>query len=80
INAAHAYGGPELTMKTVAEEFKIPIDYYVRFDFDAFLKIVYALDGIDVDVPVDFTEHDSKDNAGAITLKKRPQHLNAEQA
>lgn len=29
-----------------------------------------ALDGIDVDVPVDFTEQDSKDNAGAITLKK----------
>ncbi|EAE7355258.1 LytR family transcriptional regulator [Listeria monocytogenes] len=80
INAAHAYGGPELTMKTVEEEFKIPIDYYVRFDFDAFLKIVDALDGIDVDVPVDFTEQDSKDNAGAITLKKGPQHLNAEQA
>lgn len=67
-------------MKTVEEEFKIPIDYYVRFDFDAFLKIVDALDGIDVDVPVDFTEQDSKDNAGAITLKKGPQHLNAEQA
>ncbi|EAE8346331.1 LytR family transcriptional regulator [Listeria monocytogenes] len=80
INAAHAYGGPELTMKTVEEEFKIPIDYYVRFDFDAFLKIIDALDGIDVDVPVSFTEQDSKDNADAITLKKGPQHLNAEQA
>ncbi|AHI56943.1 LCP family protein [Listeria ivanovii] len=80
INAAHAYGGPELTMRTVEEEFKIPIDYYVRFDFDAFLKIVDALGGIDVDVPVSFTEQDSNDKAGAITLEKGQQHLNGEQA
>ncbi|WP_163655010.1 LCP family protein [Listeria sp. PSOL-1] len=80
INAAHAYGGPELTMKTVEEQFKIPIDYYVRFDFDAFLKIIKALNGINVDVPVSFTEQNSKDEAGAITLKKGYQRLNGEQA
>ncbi|WP_439443551.1 LCP family protein [Listeria aquatica] len=80
INAAHAYGGPELTMKTVEEKFQIPIDYYVRFDFDAFLKIVNALDGIDVDVPVSFTEQNSKDEADAISLKKGKQRLDAEEA
>ncbi|MBC1398491.1 LCP family protein [Listeria fleischmannii] len=80
INAAHAFGGPELTMQTVEEKFQVPIDYYVRFDFDAFLKIIDALGGIDVDVPVSFTEQNSKDEANAISLKKGKQHLNSEEA
>ncbi|MBC1491590.1 LCP family protein [Listeria booriae] len=80
INAAHAVGGPELTMKTVEDLFKVPVDYYIRFNFDAFLEIVDALNGVDVDVPVDFTEQDSNDKAGAITLKKGKQTLNGEQA
>lgn len=80
INAAHAYGGPELTMKTVQEQFKVPIDYYVRFNFDSFLKIVDALGGIDMNVPVTFTEQNSKDKADSITLHKGKQHLNSEEA
>ncbi|WP_099222596.1 LCP family protein [Listeria costaricensis] len=80
INAAHAYGGPELTMKTVEEQFNIPIDYYVRFDFEALIKIVDALGGIDVNVPVTFTEQNSKDEADAIHLEKGEQHLNGEEA
>ncbi|EFI84772.1 LCP family protein [Listeria grayi] len=80
INAAHAYGGPALTMQTVQEQFKVPIDYYVRFNFDSFLSIVDALGGIDMDVPVTFTEQNSDDKAGAITLHKGRQHLNSEQA
>ena len=29
INAAHALGGPELAVKTVSEDFGVPIDHYV---------------------------------------------------
>lgn len=56
INVVYVYGGLEFIMKIVEEEFKILIDYYVCFDFDVFLKIVDVLDGIDVDVLVDFIE------------------------
>lgn len=44
------------------------------------MKIVDDLDGIEVDVPVEFTEQDSNDNAGAIHLKKGVQELNGEEA
>lgn len=77
---AHAYGGPELSVKTVENTLQLPVDKYVRFNFTSFLEIVDALGGIEVDVPVSFTEQDSKDKAGAITLKKGLQELNGEQA
>ena len=44
------------------------------------MKIVDDLGGIEVDVPVEFTEQDSNDNADAIHLKKGVQKLNSEEA
>ncbi|MGR5986116.1 LCP family protein [Bacillus cytotoxicus] len=58
----------------------IPIDYYIKFNFDSFLNLIDTIGGIDVDVPVTFTEQDSKDQADAIHLEKGYQHLNGEQA
>lgn len=80
ITHAHANGGPSSTIETVENLLDIPINYYVKVNFNAFIDIVNALDGIDVDVPYSFTEQDSKDNAGAIHLEKGYQHLNGEQA
>lgn len=80
ITHAHAYGGPELSVQTVENTLQLPVDHYIRFNFDSFLDIVDNLGGIDINVPVTFTEQDSNDKAGAITLKKGQQTLNGEEA
>lgn len=51
INHAHAYGGTLATLETVEELFDIPIDYYVRLNFNAFIDVVDALGGVEVEVP-----------------------------
>jgi polyisoprenyl-teichoic acid--peptidoglycan teichoic acid transferase len=59
INTAHflgdAYnypgGGPALAVETVKQELGLPIDYYVRFNFDSFEKVVDAIGGVDICVP-----------------------------
>ena len=66
INTANVYGyrkddpeaGPALLKATVEGNFGIPIDGYMMVDFDAFVKIVDALGGIDVEVPK--TLHDTR--------------------
>lgn len=80
INHAHAYGGPRATAKTVEELLDIPIDYYVRINFEAFMDVVDAVDGITVDVPYEFREQDSKDRPNQIHLLPGEQRLNGEEA
>lgn len=86
INHAHAFGksrgvdGPIATLETVESLFGIPIDYYVRMNFEAFIGIVDALDGINIDVPFEFKEQDSTDKAGAIHLYPGMQKLDGEEA
>ncbi|MBS4204763.1 LCP family protein [Lederbergia citrea] len=80
INHAHSYGGPKATIETVEDLLDIPVDYYVRLDFNAFMKVVDALGGIDVEVPYTFSEQNSKDKAGAIKLEEGMQTLDGEQA
>ena len=80
ITHAHVFGGPEGTIETVEELFNIPVDYYVKLNFNAFIDVVDSLDGIKVDVPISFTEQDSKDKPNAIRLKKGVQELNGEEA
>ena len=33
---------------------EIPVDYYVKMNFDAFIDVVDALDGIEEKVPFDY--------------------------
>jgi len=80
ITHAHVFGGTEVTIETVEELFDIPVDYYSKLNFEAFIDVVDALNGIKVDVPVTFTEQDSKDTADAIHLTEGLQKLNGEEA
>ncbi|WP_439020554.1 LCP family protein [Bacillus thuringiensis] len=88
ITHAHAYGsakngkngGPQASIDAVEKLMNVPVDYFVKFNFKSFIKIVDDLGGIEVDVPVEFTEQDSNDNAEAIHLKKGVQKLNGEEA
>lgn len=77
---AHVFGGVDSTIQTVEQFLNVPVDYYVKFNFKSFTKIVDALGGIDLQVPVNVTEQNSLDQANAITLQKGQHHLNGEQA
>lgn len=63
ITHAHAAGGTLATIETVEELFDIPVDYYVRMNFNAFIEVVDAFGGIevDVDLPYAFYEKDEND-------------------
>ncbi|WMJ79454.1 LCP family protein [Clostridium sp. MB40-C1] len=50
INAAFAFGGPELLLKTLRDNFKISINKYIIIDFWGFEGLIDAVGGIDVDV------------------------------
>ena len=39
-------GGTEGTIETVEKLFDIPVDYYSKLNFDAFIDVVDALNGI----------------------------------
>ena len=45
INAASYFGGPELAMRTINENFKMNIQYYVMVNFFGFQKIAERLGG-----------------------------------
>ncbi len=79
VNAAYAYGGPALTIRTVERLTDIKIDAYVKLGPESFGKFIDAIGGIDIDVEKDMKYTDSW--AGyTINLKKGFQHLNGSQA
>lgn len=57
INAAHAYGGPELLMLTVEKNFKIKVDRYVSVDFYSFIDLIDELGGVTIEVTEDEVEY-----------------------
>ena len=75
INAAHAFGGPTLTQQTIESAFDIHTDYYLSLNFDAFQKVVDAIDGVDLDVGPLPLNYD--DNWGHLHIHLKPgfQHL-----
>lgn len=74
INAAYAYGGLELTKKTVTDFLGIQIDRYAIVDFSSLVSLVGEIGGIEVDVPVRMYVP-----LEGIDLKPGLQHLNGEQ-
>ena len=79
INHAYAYGGRELTQKTVEELLGIKINNYVMVDFKGFTGLVDAIGGIDIDVEKDMYYHDTWDGF-TVDLKKGRQHLDGKTA
>lgn len=79
INAAHAIGGPDLSMETIKDVFGIDVDYYATLHFEGFQKVVDALGGVDVTVkkPLNYD-----DNWGNLHVHLQPgfQHLNGYKA
>jgi len=79
INHAHAFGGTIGTIDTVENLLDIPIDYYVKMNFNAFIEVIDELGGIEVEVPYDRLEKDEFDK-DTIQLIKGLQHLDGRHA
>ena len=50
LNAAYAFGGPELLMETVNQNLDIEVNRYVVVNFQAFANLVDAVGGVEIDV------------------------------
>lgn len=86
VNAAYAFGGPQLALKTLNKNFGLDLKYYAIIDFRGFQELVDQLDGIDVDVKDyevnEINKYILEVNGKNSTLLKGPgfQHLNGQQA
>ncbi|HFD2051005.1 LCP family protein [Clostridium perfringens] len=50
LNHAFAYGGPTKTIETIQNNFGIKLHNYVIVDFNAFVKVIDAINGIEVTI------------------------------
>lgn len=76
-----AWYGEDCMINTIQDFTGITIDYYVKINFKGVVKLVDALGGIEVDVPISFCEQDSDRNFDEmICLEPGVQTLNGEQA
>jgi len=90
INTAHFWGesvvqgnGPRLAMQTVALNFGVAVDHYVRVDFAGFRAVVDAVGGIDIDVEtaiVDDAYPTADYGTMRIEIPAGPQHMDGETA
>ncbi len=81
INAANAYGGPELAAQTVSNVIGVPIHYYVLIDFSGFRQAVDAVGGVDINVPTAIYDPQypcDNERGGYCPFKiaAGPQHMN----
>ncbi|MBO1005965.1 LCP family protein [Pseudogracilibacillus auburnensis] len=80
INHAHAFGGTYAAIETVERLLDIPVDYYVKLNFHAFVDVIDAIGGIEADVPYEVKESDSGDHRDSIHLFPGKQVLDGEEA
>lgn len=78
LNAAFAYGGADLMMQTIENNFKIRIDNYILVDFDMFKALIDGLGGVDVDI----TENEAKfiNRTSHAKVKSGINHLDGDYA
>lgn len=79
INAAHAYGGINLTKQTISDLTNTKIDYYLEFNPSFIKKLVDLLGGVSLYVEKDMSYVDHAQNLN-INLKQGWQKLSGKQA
>jgi LCP family protein required for cell wall assembly len=72
INAAYAYGGPALAIKTVKQFTGLPVNHYMQVDFEGLTQVVDTLGGLWVSVDRPIT--------GTVNISPGYQRLNGAQA
>ena len=78
ITHAAAYGN-DCMINTIEEYFDTKIDYYAKINFKGLVKLVNAVDGVDVDVPKELCTDDSS-RGKQVCIQPGHQHLNGEEA
>jgi len=82
ITHSSGHGGTKCVKNTIENFLDISIDYYVKINFTGVVELVEALDGIEIDVPYNLCEQNSKREFGSnmVYIKKGLQTLSGEQA
>ncbi len=83
INAAFAFGGPDLARKTVSQLVGVPIHSYALVDFRGFSRIVHAVGGVLVDAPLPVRDEAYPTEDFGVTrldLRAGPQQMAGETA
>lgn len=75
INAAYAFGGEELMIKTVSNFLNAKINHFVTIDFDGFVKLIDTLGGVDITI-----ERPLIDPKTGANFSAGNHHLTGEQA
>jgi len=73
INSAYAWGGANLLIQTIEQNFNIKIDGYAVVNFNMFTELVDGLGGIDVEVTED--EADYINNRHNYKKETKPDHF-----
>lgn len=73
INAAYAWGGANLLIQTIEQNFNIKIDGYAVVNFNMFTELVDGLGGIDIEVTED--EADYINNRHNYKKETKPDHF-----
>ena len=77
-----AWQGENCMIDTIENFLDITIDYYVKINFTGVVELVDTLGGVEIDVPYNLCEQNSKRQWGSNTvyIEKGLQNLNGEQA
>lgn len=78
LNAAYAFGGPNLLDQTLATNFGVHVDGNVMITFDGFKGVIDLLGGVDIELTKKEANHLNKENGWSLSAGM--QHLNGEQA
>jgi polyisoprenyl-teichoic acid--peptidoglycan teichoic acid transferase len=68
INHAYAFGGIDMSLKTIENFLDIPIDYYVQINMEGFKDIVDSVGGVTVQNDLDFTYEGTHFPKGELKL------------
>ena len=80
INAAHAFGGPSLTMQTIQNNFRVKLTKYISVDMAAMTSIVDAIGGVDIEITAKEAEQINLHSQSPSTVSAGMQHLDGKQA
>ncbi len=73
INAAYSWGGANLLIQTIEQNFGIKIDDYATVDFEMFTALIDALGGIDIEVTEN--EADYINNRHKYGKEEKPEYV-----
>jgi LCP family protein required for cell wall assembly len=82
INAAHAFGGPALSISVIKHWLGIPVNHVVEVNFENFPQLVDSMGGVDYTGGCIVSRLDGGFSQGGYTLRLGPgtHHLNGKQA